>query len=160
MISIRLKPAFRFQASCSSSIRKRQIRSSLCDATSSLTRMRSRARSRVAFSYASFYGYLGKRFIFLSKTNKKRSMRLFFTCGPRFPGLSAKVQVSWRYRLSRCSSDRCVLKHWRSFAELSVGVVLDDGALRRSLNPADVLLSCSSDWGYDVFSFHPRLLVG
>ena len=44
MISIRSKSSSLFQTSCSSSIRKRHIRSNLCDEASSLTRMRSCTR--------------------------------------------------------------------------------------------------------------------
>ena len=55
-------------------------------------------------------------------------MKLSFTFGPRCSGLPKKIQVPWRYRISRRFSDRCLLTHWRSFAALSVDGVLGDDA--------------------------------
>ena len=93
----------------------------------------------------SFCEYPAPSKVFFSNSDKngvfKTLVHLWVCC----PGLSLEIQVSWRYRLSRRSSDRCLLAHWRSFAALSSGGLFGDGALRRSFNSANVLLSCSSD---------------
>ena len=63
----------------------------------------------------------------------------------RFP------QVPWRYRLSRRSSDRCLLYTGALLRKALDEWRLDDDALRHSYNPANELPCCSLDWGRRVF---------
>ena len=87
MISIRSKPVSRFQAFCSSSIRKRRNRSSLCVTASSLPRMHSRSRRQYVASIpliilrASCSLHVGKPF-----TSNKIKKELSFTDVPAVQG--------------------------------------------------------------------------
>ena len=95
MISISSKRSSLFQAFCSSSIRKRCIRSSLCDEASFLTRMRACTRSRGPLVLLSFCGHcaLVKAFVFQIQI-KRECLRLSFTCEPRCSGLPPNVPGS------------------------------------------------------------------
>ena len=97
MISIRSKPASRFQGFFSSSIRKRRIRCSLYVAARSLTRMHSCRRQHVAFIYLILLRAscsLVGRIIFSKKQMQKRNSRspvfplprATFTAASRSPG--------------------------------------------------------------------------
>ena len=81
-----------------------------------------------------------------------KCLKLPFTCMPRCPGLPAelppKVRVPWRYRLSRCSSDRYLLCTGAPLRSALDRWRLGDGARRRSFNVADVLLSCLFQVGF------------
>ena len=88
-----------FGASCSSSFRKRRIRSNLYGNASSYTRLRLRKRPLVAVNTGIIlresHSLIG---IFSNLDKKKWIMGLSFTLGPRCPGFLPNIQVPWRYR--------------------------------------------------------------
>ena len=154
MISIWSKPTSLFHAFCSSIIRKRRVRSSLCDTASSLTRMRSRMLQHVASNSLIILRTsrsLSGKVIFFQKQIKTEyeTLVLLRAALPRAPSKSPdSLSISALATLLRTGAFlRSALDRWR----------LGNGAQRCSLNPADVPLSCPSlGWVRGIFS-HLRL---
>ena len=144
------------RAFCSLGIRKRRIRSSLCVAVSSPTRMSSQRFQLVASSSA-IISRTSRSFIgifFYRVKNGGFQTRVHLTCSPRCPGLRRRCsygclpQSSFPGDTSSwCSSDRRLLHTGALLRKALDPLRLGDCARRRSFNPADVLPSYpSSGW--------------
>ena len=85
-VSILSKSTSRFQAFCSSSIRKRRIRSSLCVAASFLARIHSRRRHLVTSVSATMFLtslFFSTGTFFQNQIKKQSVTRVHLTCTPR-----------------------------------------------------------------------------
>ena len=156
MILIRSKSASRFQALCFSTIRKHQIHSSLCAEASSLTRMRSRRSQLVASSSDIIFSAITllDRYFFQNQIkNGVFGTRVHVTSSPRCLGLPLGCLQMFRF-----PGDNALAMLLRSVSPYTLALLrsalgrrrLGRWRLRPWFNPADVLLSWSSDWGRGV----------
>ena len=122
------KPASRFQAFCSSSIRKRRIRPSLCVAASSLARIHSRRRQLVASTSSIIWrtscSLLGK--IIFSKNIYQVKKNIFVHLCP-LPSAASRSPGSHRFPSNNGSRDASTIGDFSAlalfFAALSIAGV-------------------------------------
>ena len=159
MISIGSKPAFQLQTFCSSSIRKRRIRSSLCVVAGSLTRMHSRRRQQVSSISLIISQTSCSLFGKITFSKKQINRELSSTCSPgclRF----LRDNSSWGASPIGAFSALAL-----SYAALSIGGVWEMtlyGAPLKPLTSCPALLLQAGSWNRSCStpgSSLPRLML-
>ena len=166
-VSIWLKPASRFQAFCSLSIRKRRICPSRCVAASSLTRIHSRKRQLVACTSAMIFLISLSSIDVFSKSDEKCSVtRVYLTysllqgavlkAASRSPGSLGFPSNSSSHNAP--SSNRCILRTGTLLRSALDRWRLCDEFYSTPSKTAKVLPNCpSSGWVVKSLQFHSRL---